>query len=331
MATFPPIFIGPYVPPFRPLSNITPFTYNDGLTYLEVLEDLRKYVNDDLVKFVNENFGELDGAFTTEVTRLIDEIKAGFEIQDENVATQLEAAIETVNNTVNGLNDLVEDVNSRIDEVNTSLATLQDNVNQQMQDNAVDMDGLTNYVNEQVQAIINNSVSVADPTVKGIIQNPASETRILLDGLYDVNTVGDPVIASVIDDEDSDTRAVLDGLYGTPAITPETIDGTVATIIADEDSDTRTALDLILDALHTVISGEIAAASPTTLDAAVITTGTFGVNRIPNLENLNGTLDIASGGTGATTQSGALTALGLTFGTAAPSGGNNGNFYAQII
>src|SRR5699024_2695449 len=34
------------IPPYTPLSNVTPFTYRDGRTYLETLERLRCAIND---------------------------------------------------------------------------------------------------------------------------------------------------------------------------------------------------------------------------------------------------------------------------------------------
>lgn len=45
--------------PVRPLNGITPFTYRDGLTYLEVLEDLRNSISDGIIPDVNSILGEL--------------------------------------------------------------------------------------------------------------------------------------------------------------------------------------------------------------------------------------------------------------------------------
>lgn len=57
-------------------------------------------------------------------------------------------------------------------------------------------------------------------------------------------------------------------------------------------------------ALATAVDGKLNA-----LDGSKITTGTVSAARLPNLENLNGTLDIASGGTGAATVAGARAVL----------------------
>lgn len=42
--------------PRYPLNNVSPFTYRDGLTFLEVLEGLRGYITDTVVPGVNANF-----------------------------------------------------------------------------------------------------------------------------------------------------------------------------------------------------------------------------------------------------------------------------------
>lgn len=93
-----PIFGGPYVAPFKPLTNITPFTYRDGATYLGVLEGLRKYVNDELVEFVNTNFNELGDEFETQINIIFAQVAeaienvAGEEVQDSVIEALIEDA-----------------------------------------------------------------------------------------------------------------------------------------------------------------------------------------------------------------------------------------------
>ena len=91
------IFPGPYTPPFYPIATVTPFTYKDGLTYLEVLEGLRHYVNTDLTGWVNDNFGELAASFVTEVNRMIDEVTAITEGIEQGVVSD-SAVAALVNN-----------------------------------------------------------------------------------------------------------------------------------------------------------------------------------------------------------------------------------------
>lgn len=46
--------IGPFDPGYKPVQEVTPFTYNDGFTYLQKLEVLAYYVNQRLVGSVND-------------------------------------------------------------------------------------------------------------------------------------------------------------------------------------------------------------------------------------------------------------------------------------
>lgn len=106
--------LGSYIAPFMPISNITPFTYRDGMTYLEVLECLREYLNDTLVAYINTNMNDLGEEFTTQVNALITTINAQLAAQDTNVADQLTAqnaavqtAIDTVINSTIAVSDPV--------------------------------------------------------------------------------------------------------------------------------------------------------------------------------------------------------------------------------
>ena len=51
--------IGPLTFNREPLTNITPFTYGDGYTYLKMLEDLKKTVSS-IAVVVNDNNGVWD-------------------------------------------------------------------------------------------------------------------------------------------------------------------------------------------------------------------------------------------------------------------------------
>lgn len=54
-----PLVIGPLTIPFKPLTDIQPFTYRDALTFLEIIERLREYLNKDVITSVNENMRTL--------------------------------------------------------------------------------------------------------------------------------------------------------------------------------------------------------------------------------------------------------------------------------
>lgn len=78
----------PYTIP--PVTNISPFTYRDGGTYLEILYALRDYINNNL-----------RGEFTDEMQRIIDDFNAGI----LNTETAITAFINTVTAQVDLIND----------------------------------------------------------------------------------------------------------------------------------------------------------------------------------------------------------------------------------
>lgn len=80
------------IPPFGPVSNITPFTYRDGATYLQILEGLRVYITKTLVPFVTEEISRLLEDIDDKIQAIIDNdliedtVVAGF-IEDANSLT----------------------------------------------------------------------------------------------------------------------------------------------------------------------------------------------------------------------------------------------------
>lgn len=99
-----------YVAPYKPLNNITPFTYRDGLTYLEVLEELREHLNESN-EFVNENFDALGDSFEAEVNRLIAAVNEAIEeliteeatLQDATVAALISDTESVTRQLLDGL------------------------------------------------------------------------------------------------------------------------------------------------------------------------------------------------------------------------------------
>jgi hypothetical protein len=94
----------PYVPPYYPVSNITPFTYRDGLTYLQVLEGLRCYINDTIIPFINDNFSELANEFVTQVNTMIDTVNTALAEQSASVDQDIADLTAYVDNAIAGLN-----------------------------------------------------------------------------------------------------------------------------------------------------------------------------------------------------------------------------------
>lgn len=116
--------LDPYVAPYKPLPQVTPFTYRDGLTMLKKLDGMVKYINKDLVPFVNENYEKLGDEFETQVNALIQAVNAAIDlvindsvdVQDPIVA-QL---IEDVDSLTNDALELWLNIDSRINTEITS-------------------------------------------------------------------------------------------------------------------------------------------------------------------------------------------------------------------
>lgn len=128
-----------FIWPNGPAPTVQPFTYKDGLSYLDRLDLVVRYMNRSIVTFVNDNVGGVTDTFTVEVNRLIGEVNDALDAQktevDTNLATQ----------------------NAEVDAKITALET---------------------YVNEQVALIIGDSVSIQDSIVATLIADPASLARI---------------------------------------------------------------------------------------------------------------------------------------------------------
>lgn len=92
--------IPPYVPPYAPYTNITPFTYRDGVTYLEKLESFQAYVNNYLVPFINTNFLELGQEFTDEVNKMITTVNDALTLQDTEVDQKITDLTKYVDDTM---------------------------------------------------------------------------------------------------------------------------------------------------------------------------------------------------------------------------------------
>jgi hypothetical protein len=90
----------PYSPPYAPITNITPFTYRDGETYLRVLERLRHYITDVVVPYVDTEFALLGNEFTTQVNTMIDTVNEALASQSATVDADIAALTQFVNDTM---------------------------------------------------------------------------------------------------------------------------------------------------------------------------------------------------------------------------------------
>lgn len=86
--------IPPYVPSFKPVPQVTPFTYRDGVTMLKKLDDMVKYLNRVIVPFVNTDLTELGDKVESDINGMIDQvneaidnvINSSVQVQDAVVA-----------------------------------------------------------------------------------------------------------------------------------------------------------------------------------------------------------------------------------------------------
>ena len=63
------------VPHDYALTNTVPFTYRDGFTYLQVIEELRRWVNEGLRNALNTSLESLAADYNTRITRLLSDIR----------------------------------------------------------------------------------------------------------------------------------------------------------------------------------------------------------------------------------------------------------------
>lgn len=229
------VLINPYLAPFKPVNNITPFTYRDGVTYLEILESLSFYVQNTLVDYVNENFTNLGNEFEIEVNRLITDINAALETQSEENAEAATALTEYVNGVVETINagyvTYTAEIDGKIAEVTEDITDFNTFV-------TTEVANLTTYVNAQVATIIGESATLNDETVAALVTT-SSDTQDALDARYGSSVFNDPALAAIINDDVSLSRAALDALYG-----DETVDdSSLAALINDTETITRTLLN----------------------------------------------------------------------------------------
>ena len=93
--------VGGYPTNIRPVSNITPFTYRDGLSYLKVIEELINYVNSKLVDEINVSIADLVTQMNTTIDTLNDLI-----VENEDhynvLLTEYVTHMQELVNTING-------------------------------------------------------------------------------------------------------------------------------------------------------------------------------------------------------------------------------------
>lgn len=191
-----PILAG-YVAPFKPVANITPFTHRDGFTYLEILEELRTYVNTDLVEFINTNFTNLGDQFETQVNELITNLNSSI---DSGLTDKINDAITQINDVVTtGTQELTQQIDDQKTATDSQLATQNTNItNQLIEQNsnvseqlATQDTKVTNQLNAQnalVAAAFNTVTLESFVQIGEDITNPVTFTTVMQRAVDALNT-----------------------------------------------------------------------------------------------------------------------------------------------
>lgn len=224
------INLTPFVPPTftysaSPVTNITPFTYRDGLTYLEVLMEFRNYIEAVLVPSVESHINGLEGAWDTNIN-------------------ELQTYVDTL------AANLVTFVNEAVDSILNSSVSVQDAVTRDLIE---DVDSLSRVA---LNNLYQEKNTVADSAVEEHISNSLSETRTTLDGLYQADgTVSDTALETLVNDVMSATRVALDTIYQAAGSAD---DDAVSALIDNATSATRISLNALYQVKDTVADSAVA-------------------------------------------------------------------------
>lgn len=89
------------------ISLVTPFTYRDGVSLLRLIEELRAYVNENIVGAIN---GAYDG-LVQEINDKIAEIEQGYNDNVDSIHTQFQQFVDQINALVDSINNRVGPLN----------------------------------------------------------------------------------------------------------------------------------------------------------------------------------------------------------------------------
>lgn len=105
--------ISPITFPRVPVNNITPFTYRDGWTFLELIEKFREYINSGLVPQVNEAIESLIENYSDALNELIAQGNLKLEELEDLYNSFVDAVASENNEFKNLIQSLVDSINNR--------------------------------------------------------------------------------------------------------------------------------------------------------------------------------------------------------------------------
>ena len=128
----------------KPINGITPFTYRNGLTYLEILERISLYIQDVLVREINEKladvdaqqlemvnaFNELVEANTEAINQLISDARGDLENMHSEFTDRFGDLENTINGQIDAVNNLIEHVTSLDNGLVNNLAELDEKISE---------------------------------------------------------------------------------------------------------------------------------------------------------------------------------------------------------
>lgn len=150
MHTTGPIQRG-FITRIKPINGITPFTYRDGITYLQVLEALRAYIRDVLVDEFNRviaDINEQGEAMAVEFDQLIADTNDAIDVLLVDFTDQYEQLEQLVSTQINAVNTLISELEEyydttdqlltdKIDDLNTKISEVDDQL--EIIDNRLDL------------------------------------------------------------------------------------------------------------------------------------------------------------------------------------------------
>ena len=198
------------IPRFR-LNNITPFTYRDGLTFLEEIESIKDYITNELLANVDEALSEAyahSDAIVAEWTTKFDAIIADIESAEKAYRVALDAQIDEQAESFSTLKSaLIDDINAAIDDFNNSVAAFIDDVNARVES-----------INEKTGQVQTQYATLTEP-----------KTKFEIDPLWPLNH---PIVYHVTQD-DVGGRVVefSDEVSGTVVLNPAPHASTTVTLL----------------------------------------------------------------------------------------------------
>lgn len=266
-----------YTNPHLPVSNIAPFTYKDGETYLSELARLHDWVNSALVGPVNTALNaiitEVATAITTEQTENTTAITNLTNFVNDTVAALTAAVLEdsTIATAVDNPASLTRaalDALYALTDVKLAAAVITGTTHTAL---AAEFAPITNVsaTDTIIAALVvagttktaldaayapHSTVSMTDAGIEAIIANVASVTRIELAALFaPIGSVSatDTAVETIIANVSSATHAYLVANFA-PGTTVSMTDGGIEAIVANTVSATRVELNSLYAPASTV-------------------------------------------------------------------------------